>query len=281
MIPLIRKRGAAAFPKDFLGDRLRDKHLDLIDRYYISVENGKPIAFESSKWKSAKTKVRADSAKKCAYCEASTSVVAHGDVEHFRPKALYWWLAYDFDNYLFSCQICNQIYKKDFFPVTPVDQRLPQPAMPATRPVELLDLTALSGTLAIDASLSDDFAVRQRWATEDADLVHPYLEDPTTIFGYETDDSNEEVWVKPGAHAKSARAYAASEAYLGLNREDLRRDRYHHYSVLAILKVALSEGGISQSTQARIVKEFARLSEPKAPYSGMSRFFLRAWGILA
>lgn len=191
MIPLVRKRQATAFPKDFLGDRLREKHLDLVDRYYTSVESGKPIAFASGKWKSAKAKVRADSAKKCAYCEASTSVVAHGDVEHFRPKSLYWWLAYDFDNYLFSCQICNQIYKKDFFPVTPEIRRLPHPVIPAIRPVDTADLAALSQALAIDGSLSNDDAVRQRWAAEDADLVHPYLEDPTAIFIYEADDSNQ------------------------------------------------------------------------------------------
>ncbi|QGM99882.1 hypothetical protein [Methylocystis parvus] len=279
MIPLVRKRQASAFPKDFLGDRLKAKHLDLVDRYYTSMESDKPIAFASGKWKSAKTKVRADSAKKCAYCEASTSVVAHGDVEHFRPKALYWWLAYDFDNYLFSCQICNQIYKKDFFPVTPENQRLPGPAMPAARPVDPGDLAVLSKALAIDGSLSDDGLVRQRWAAEDADLVHPYLEDPTTIFGYEADDSNEEVWIRPGAHAKSDRAYAAAETYLGLNREELRRDRYHHYSFLAIMKLAMLDNEISQSTRTRILKEFERLADTTAPYAGMNRFFLRAWRI--
>jgi hypothetical protein len=281
MIPLTRKRQASAFPKDFLGDKLREKHLDLIDRYYTSVESGKPIAFSSSRWKSAKAKVRADSAKKCAYCEASTSVVAHGDVEHFRPKSIYWWLAYDFDNYLFACQICNQIYKKDFFPVTPVTRRLLHPEMPATRPSDAAGLAALSHALAIDGSLSDDGAVRQRWAAEDADLVHPYLEDPSAMFSYVADDSNNEVWIRPGDHAKSERAYVAAETYLGLNREELRRDRYHHYSVIAVLKFVLSQDGLSQGTRNRIFKEFSRLSEPKSPYAGMSRFFLTEWGIRA
>ncbi|WP_099864914.1 hypothetical protein [Pararhizobium haloflavum] len=280
MIRLIRKRQASAFPNDFRGERLKEKHLDLVARYYTSIESGKPIAFASGKWKSAKTKVRADSAKKCAYCEASTSVVAHGDVEHFRPKSLYWWLAYDFDNYLFSCQICNQIYKKDFFPVTPENQRLPAPVMPAARPVNLADLAALSEALAIDGSLSDDGVVRQRWAAEDANLVHPYLEDPTTIFDYEADDSNAEVWVRPGGHPKSARAYAAAESYLGLNREELRRDRYHHYSLLAIMKLAMLETEISQNTHIRILKEFERLADVRAPYAGMNRFFLRMWDIM-
>ncbi len=66
---------------------------------------------------------------KCCYCEAAFTHIAHGDVEHFRPKAGwvqeneplnkpgYYWLAYDWDNLLFSCQICNQTHKKNHFPL--------------------------------------------------------------------------------------------------------------------------------------------------------------------
>lgn len=62
---------------------------------------------------------------KCCYCERKEE----GDVEHFRPKAKvsqgegkpkqigYFWLAYDWENFLFSCKICNQNYKKDYFPL--------------------------------------------------------------------------------------------------------------------------------------------------------------------
>lgn len=55
--------------------------------------------------------------QKCAYCEATVKHVAHGDVEHYRPKGKvtederhpgYYWLAYEPSNYLPSCQLCNQ-----------------------------------------------------------------------------------------------------------------------------------------------------------------------------
>jgi hypothetical protein len=49
--------------------------------------------------------------------EATTKQVAHGDVEHYRPKSIYWWLAYCYDNYLVSCQICNEVFKRDKFPI--------------------------------------------------------------------------------------------------------------------------------------------------------------------
>lgn len=42
----------------------------------------------------------------CAYC---LKALSDGDeVEHFRPKSLYWWLAYDFNNYFLACHRCNR-----------------------------------------------------------------------------------------------------------------------------------------------------------------------------
>jgi uncharacterized protein (TIGR02646 family) len=73
---------------------------------------------------------------KCAYCEAKGSHVAHGDVEHFRPKGGYqetrdtllikpgyYWLAYDWSNLLFCCQICNQTHKRNQFPLVDESRR--------------------------------------------------------------------------------------------------------------------------------------------------------------
>lgn len=66
---------------------------------------------------------------KCAFCECQEQK-KRNDVEHFRPKlrALrtpgsqddhgYWWLAWTWDNLLFSCRNCNQApYKLDKFPL--------------------------------------------------------------------------------------------------------------------------------------------------------------------
>lgn len=66
---------------------------------------------------------------KCCYCETK-STRSNNDVEHFRPKAAYssdfkgiskypgyFWLAYDWDNLFLACQVCNQIFKNDFFPI--------------------------------------------------------------------------------------------------------------------------------------------------------------------
>lgn len=67
---------------------------------------------------------------KCCFCEAKISHISFGDVEHYRPKAGYkqdssepmqkpgyYWLAYNWDNLLLCCTLCNQQYKKNLFPL--------------------------------------------------------------------------------------------------------------------------------------------------------------------
>ncbi len=68
---------------------------------------------------------------KCCYCESEFLSTSYGAVEHYRPKGAvrqaprqsrqypgYYWLAYDWDNLLFSCTVCNTMYKRELFPLT-------------------------------------------------------------------------------------------------------------------------------------------------------------------
>ena len=43
----------------------------------------------------------------CAYCQSQTSAAYQGEVEHFKPKSVFPMLAYAWDNYFFSCKLCN------------------------------------------------------------------------------------------------------------------------------------------------------------------------------
>lgn len=67
---------------------------------------------------------------KCAFCESHYHHIAYGDVEHLRPKASYkqrdadalkrpgyYWLAYDWTNLFGACQLCNQQFKRNLFPL--------------------------------------------------------------------------------------------------------------------------------------------------------------------
>ncbi|WP_107038196.1 retron system putative HNH endonuclease [Brumimicrobium mesophilum] len=48
---------------------------------------------------------------KCAYCEQR---IEQYHVDHFRPKSIYYWLAFSWDNLLISCPKCNENKGKKF-----------------------------------------------------------------------------------------------------------------------------------------------------------------------
>jgi uncharacterized protein (TIGR02646 family) len=95
---------------------------------------------------------------KCCYCE-SKEQSKRNDVEHFRPKARanrspgsaathgYWWLAWTWDNLLFSCRNCNQAPAKlDKFPLDAGSLPLmPEQAPPGGEQALLIDPTAEDG----------------------------------------------------------------------------------------------------------------------------------------
>lgn len=73
---------------------------------------------------------------KCCFCESEVRHISYGDVEHFRPKkgyrqaagdALgrpgYYWLAYDWSNLFLACQMCNQRFKGNLFPLETLANR--------------------------------------------------------------------------------------------------------------------------------------------------------------
>lgn len=59
---------------------------------------------------------------KCAYCEASY-LRRSADIEHYRPKSIYWWLAWSWDNLFQICGTCNGS-KLAAFPLAPGSSQL-------------------------------------------------------------------------------------------------------------------------------------------------------------
>lgn len=120
---ILRKRGAdetAANNNQF--DENPDSYRD----------STKTFDFESSIYgaKSVKNKLIAIQHGKCCFCESRITHISYGDVEHFRPKGGYsqdtdddlhrpgyYWLAYNWANLFLSCQLCNQRFKKNLFPL--------------------------------------------------------------------------------------------------------------------------------------------------------------------
>lgn len=95
---------------------------------------------------------------KCCYCETREQM-KRNDVEHFRPKSRatrspgcteqhgYWWLAWTWENLLFSCRNCNQSPAKlDKFPLAPGSEPLtPEQAPPGGERPLLIDPATESG----------------------------------------------------------------------------------------------------------------------------------------
>lgn len=61
---------------------------------------------------------------KCCYCEKREEQAKYRDIEHYRPKSTYWWLAWTWENLLFACMDCNRELKGDQFPLSPDSERL-------------------------------------------------------------------------------------------------------------------------------------------------------------
>jgi hypothetical protein len=103
-------------------------------RRALPQDRSKIIKEHSDVWGLFKDALRALSHGKCWYCE-SIDARADNAVDHYRPKGNvrdatpphrgYWWIAFDWRNYRFSCTYCNSIRKsaetiggkQDYFPL--------------------------------------------------------------------------------------------------------------------------------------------------------------------
>lgn len=273
MISLERLRTAGAIHSKYRGadKRERDKELMHARRSFLN-DNTKPILFKSAFWKTAKTQLKKESFGKCAYCEANTDVVAHGDVEHYRPKSIYWWLAYTYDNYLFACQICNQTYKSDNFPIRGANL-YPSPLLSdITTDTEINLLEGNISPDPIDIALNYTLQIyADEHLREQALLLNPYFDNPETYFAYEADDVTQEVKIIPRRNEYSIYVRAAEDFY-GINRMELKNLRYCVYKNFRAFKLALpalSDAGIRREVQQQIDS----MLSSRYNFAGMNRYF--------
>lgn len=68
-------------------------------------------------WSELKVTIWKKQGKRCCLCEKDLTDMYAADVEHYRPKSEYWWLAYDYKNYYLACGECNRKYKGIKFPL--------------------------------------------------------------------------------------------------------------------------------------------------------------------
>lgn len=269
MIKLARDRSTTAVPAPFRGQHRVNREKKL-----LGLRAQKPLEskdFDADHWKKAKPQLKAESYGKCAYCEGAMAVVGHGDVEHIRPKSVYWWLVYAYDNYAYSCQVCNQVHKGDLWPIQGTALTPPfHPQDPAT-----LDDT-WPGRLAPDpldpvaGHPWNDF--EQRRLAEEALVPDPYRDDPEALLGWEADDV---LWVSVRARDATPRADAAFRGVttvLGLNRETLRRQRYMVWKAVEDLVALRAMANMPVAAIALIDRQLAERMAASADFAAMVRY---------
>jgi hypothetical protein len=228
------------------------------------VKRGQRPEVDSDLYKEQRERLFAHFHGKCAYCEEPLDRMRGGDVEHFRPKLAvttaadkpvlvgkgqkqhphpgYYWLAYEWDNFLPSCVTCNQ-------PSSPGGERL---GKRNRFPVK------------------DDF-----WAHAPGDeaqeqplLLNPRQDDPTLHFLF--DDTGFLIPLTPEAEA--------CITIFGLNREEIasrRRDAYLDASYLFRIFLDAAKTGDTQELN-RTTQKMESIEKGKAPYAAFARKALRA-----
>lgn len=200
---------------------------------------------------------------KCAYCEQETYRDQHGDVDHFRPHSSvrdrhwarirvviggierehpgYYWLAYDWQNLLPSCVLCNQQWTDS-----------------AGRRFGKADRFPVRGGYAVSPGEEAD---------EEPLLIHPVFEDPeehmrlNDVFHFDAFDDRGETCID----------------VFGLNDRDLPNARAHKYhevrNQFGLMHVALNSGlGADTST---LVEKLRRLRDGVGPYTTAARKAIR------
>jgi len=272
MIPLKRNTDTE-FPTNFTGSKKIEWEKELLeDQRKIKRGEIEKHNFKTGRWKVTKEQLKKETHHKCAFCEVPFSAVAYGDVEHYRPKSIYWWLTYAYANYLPSCQICNQVFKKAKFPIS--GRKIKAPRITATTTDAFIGSKA--GKLAPDLLNNStglpisDFI--DAYHTERPLAINPYVDNPADYFAYEIDDIKREVRVIPVDSSTEKFVETAEEVY-GINRKELNELRYFHLLSFRIHRATLEDTGIKDDIRRLNQRGILLLKSNQRPFAGMVRYF--------
>ncbi len=274
MRKLTRKR-TNAIPRAFRGGDRVNKNLELL-RAERDVINGNQEKHKfPSNWSPAKKQLLRESHNKCAYCESPTTIVSYGDVEHYRPKSKYWWLAYCYDNYLASCQMCNQKYKKAKFKLN--GRKMVGPPVNGSTRDRTLNALAKSITPdPLNASLGKSWTTYEREHHRERPLlINPYIDDPNDYFIWKVDHVNRYVSLAPKDKSDQLHIdmVEASEEDFGINRKELCNHRYDTYVSYCGARLTLELAVIPTPVKEMQERIKDQLMSERGAYVGMLRYF--------
>lgn len=199
---------------------------------------------------------------KCAYCDSTIVHISAGDVEHFRPKSKYWWMAAKWDNLLFACEKCNRTGKIDKFPL-------------------------------LDEDFKYNYNEPEKFDEEEKNyrlLINPCIENPENYFEYHEKEGV--IKVNPsiaGDEKKKKMADISIEVY-ALQRPELVQER-QKLLILLFAQMEMTEkaieqlkkhsditSGLTKHLQEKLRRELElllRYNQSKRQYLGMVRQVLR------
>jgi hypothetical protein len=275
MISLERIRTVEVVHSNFRGTKRIALNLKLLrQKRDGELDSDNKDKWDTNIWKQAKEQLLNESNQKCAYCESPTTVIAYGDVEHFRPKSVYWWLAYSYENYLPSCTVCNQRFKKDFFPLLDKTVQWKGPRVTATMTDDKLQ--ELAAKLTVDPINDADGLPLNEFIdhmnSEYALIINPYFEEPAEYLAYEPILETKEVVVVPTL-AKHKPIVEACETYFGINRKELMDLRFIRYTEYMTFKYALEDNGLAAQTRQMLKNRLTEMQANFSAYAGMIRYF--------
>lgn len=228
-----------------------------------------------SNWSPSKKQLQKESHQKCAYCESPTTVTAYGDVEHYRPKSKYWWLAYCYDNYLASCQLCNQKYKKAKFDIHGTQLSPPQVRSNSTD-TRLAEMASQVTPDPINSAEGLDWQVfEQMHFTERPLLLNPYIDDPSAYFSWEVDHVSKQVRLiaNDDTDDLKLKMVKAAEKDYGINRKELCAHRYDAYLIYSVARLVSEDHNLPAHYRQMNLTIKNKVTAPEAAYSGMIAHF--------
>jgi hypothetical protein len=223
---------------------------------------------KSDLWSHAGRHIKTVMHDKCWYCETS-EVRSDMPVDHFRPKGSvaeclnhpgYWWLAFDWENYRYSCTFCN------------------------SRRVDVENKT--------EGGKQDHFPIIQppAWANSQADdwrLERPVLLDPTNLDDIELLTYHETGYPREACQDKHAEAYLRAKQSIYFYHLD------HIKAVRARKRIAIKiKGHVEQIDRLEALqgagqnsrddikfhkKEIIKLVREKAPFCTAARIYLQGY----
>lgn len=189
---------------------------------------------------------------KCCYCERKRELKRESDLEHYRPTARiaeeqshpgYWWLAYEWTNYLIACKPCNQAHKRNCFPLLPNGAR-------AWRPSDSL-------------------------SAEKPALMNPVDDHPEDCIGFDWQGSGN-ILVKAVGLDDEGRGSATIDL-TGLNRFELMQERSDLILLLEAIATKMKVGlyFAKQGLVGQAAQDIKRETAPQKEFAGFRRAFFR------